>query len=319
MIHPAGLRSGRSRWAVAAASIAGHQYGIVTRAQLRGIGLSDRTIDHWIAIGRLHVVYPTVYLVGHRVMPSLARELAAVLACGSNAFLSHRSAIELWRMLPPRDGFALQVTTRNRRIQGPGNLRVHVSETLSDRYVTRRLRIPATTPTRAIIEFSSQATEIELGRAYEEGLIKGFYTREKMIATLMDHRGHRGVRAVRALVDRDEPPSVTIEVAHRMLLELIRRSPLPHPATEAQVGAYRADILFAREKVVVEMDGAAFHSTGGKREADTTRDAEMVGRGYVVLRVTWSQLTKRPSELIDRIARALAARRTSTHPSSRST
>ncbi|MDQ3571745.1 MAG: DUF559 domain-containing protein [Actinomycetota bacterium] len=318
MIDPTELRSGRSRWAATVASIASRQYGAVTRAQLRGIGLSDRTIDHWVARGRLHTVYPGVYMVGHRAMPALARELAAVLACGPYAFLSHRSAIELWRMLPRRDGLALQVTTRNRRIQGPGSLRLHVSETLSDRYVGRHLRIPVTAPTRAIIEFASQGTEFELGRAYEEGLIKGLFTRRKMIATLMDHRGHRGVRSVRALVDRDEPPCVTIEVAHRMLLELIRRSSLPHPRTEAKVGPYRADILFASEKVVVEMDGAAFHSTGGKREADTARDAEMVARGYVVLRITWHQLTKRPGEVIDRIARALAARSAPAHPPSRS-
>src|SRR4051812_49380236 len=87
----------------AIAALAKRQHGVVTRAQLRRIGLCDSAITHRAAVGRLHRLHRGVYAVGHRVVPARGAWLAATLACGEGAVLSHTSAAALWG-LRAKDG-----------------------------------------------------------------------------------------------------------------------------------------------------------------------------------------------------------------------
>jgi predicted transcriptional regulator of viral defense system len=100
----------------AIARLAATQYGIVTRVQLVAVGLDPRTIERRAAAGRLHRVHVGVYAVGHEAPRREARWLAAVLACGEGAVLSHRSAASLWTI---REGQGprpdVTVDTRNGR------------------------------------------------------------------------------------------------------------------------------------------------------------------------------------------------------------
>src|ERR1700712_1223549 len=86
------------------AAIAGRQHGLVTRAQLRKAGLSDTGVARELQRGRVHRIYRGVYAVGHTGLSREGRWMAAVLACGGDAVLSHRSAAELWRLLNPGQG-----------------------------------------------------------------------------------------------------------------------------------------------------------------------------------------------------------------------
>jgi Transcriptional regulator, AbiEi antitoxin len=88
------------------ARIAARQHGVISYAQLLGAGLSPSGISRRVAMGRLHRIYRGVYAVGHRPVTREAKWIAAVLACGQGAALSHRAAAELWRMLPPKDGLS---------------------------------------------------------------------------------------------------------------------------------------------------------------------------------------------------------------------
>src|SRR5258705_6283166 len=84
-------RRGKRAW-----ELAGRQHGVVARRQLLALGFNRREIEHRLARGRLHLVMHGVYAVG---WPELTRErrwMAAVLACGNDAMLSHRSAAALW-------------------------------------------------------------------------------------------------------------------------------------------------------------------------------------------------------------------------------
>lgn len=89
---------------VAVAKIAARQHGVVSFAQLNWAGLDKDAIARRIAGGRLHRVHRGVYAVGHKGLSNEGTWMAAVLACGEGAALSHRSAAELWRMLPPAGG-----------------------------------------------------------------------------------------------------------------------------------------------------------------------------------------------------------------------
>jgi very-short-patch-repair endonuclease len=271
------------------------------------MGVPSRTIGDWVAAGRLHRVFAGVFLVGHRLRVPFAREMAAVLAVGDDAVLSHRSAVELWRMLKPREGFHPQVTTR-RRVQGPVGVRVHWTRSLRADEITDRDGIRVTAPMRALLDFAAQGEKREVERAYEEGLILERYDLPSLNAYLERSAGRHGIDLIKRLIERDLPPSVTIEEAHRRLLELIRASDLPHPRTEVWIGTYRVDILWPAEKLIVEMDGAAFHNLPSRIERDKRRDAELATLGYQVIRVTWRQLTGEPAAVIARIEATLAAR-----------
>lgn len=289
------------------AGIAARQKGVVARRQLVAIGVPASTIEGWVGGGRLHVVFTGVYLVGHPLRVPFARELAAVLALGNGAVLSHRSAIELWHMSKPRAGFHPQVTLP-RRVRGVRGIRAHFTSSLPPDDTTEKDGIPVTSPLRTLFDFAAQASEREVGRIYEEGLILKLYDRSSLTACSERRAGTPGAGKVRALIERDAPPSITIEEAHRRLLELIRTSDLPHPRTEVQIGPYRVDMYWPAARLIVEMDGGAFHNIPSRNEADKRRDGELAAIGYQVLRVTWLELITRPSRVLTRIERTLALR-----------
>ena len=109
------------------ATLAGRQHGVVTRAQLRELGFRDSAIDRRVAAGRLHRLHRGVYAVGHRVLSPHGRSMAAVLACGRGAALSHASAAALWELRRAAPG---DPTSRCRR---PAAALVARSESIASR------------------------------------------------------------------------------------------------------------------------------------------------------------------------------------------
>ena len=296
----------RPRWSLVVA-LALEQRGLVRGDQLLAIGIPHSTISGWLEQGRIRVVHRGVYLVG-AILPEGADRLAAVYACWPLAVLSHRSAAEEWKLIDERGSFVLQITAPGWRREGPSGVYVHRTALLPADEVAEIDGVPITSPARAVFDLASQAPDWEVAAAYEEGLIKGLFDRDAMIRMAMRHKGRRGIRKIRVLIDRDAPPSVTIKKAHLLLLELIRSSGLPHPRTEYEINGKAADIAWPEAKLVVEMDGGAFHNTIGRIERDKVRDAERAAVGWLTIRVTWNELTKRPGAVISRIARAYALR-----------
>lgn len=275
------------------------------------MGIPRGTIDTWVVRGLLHAVYEGVYAVGHPLLLPGAERLAGVWACGPRALLSHRTATEEWKLIEPRRGMALQVTVPGHGRPGPPGIYVHRTDDLYRDEISMKDGIPITSPARTVFDFASQASPSEVAAAYEQGLIDKLFNRDDMIVLAIRHKGRRGIRKVRSLIDRDAPPTVTVKEAHRMLLELVRSSGLPHPKTEVPIGRYRVDMLWPDALLVVEMDSAKWHTTPGRLEHDKLRDAELAAMGYLTIRVTWNELTQRPNEVIARIAQAYALRRPS--------
>ena len=141
-------------------------------------------------------------------------------------------------------------------------------------------------------------------------------------------RGHDGVRVHRATVEpheilwidrlpvtapartlRDDEPSLTRSEAERRMLALIRAARLPAPATNVRVRRHEVDMLWREERLIVEIDGFAFHSSRAAFERDRIRDAELQALGYRVLRITWRQLTDEPEAVVALLAGALSAAR----------
>jgi predicted transcriptional regulator of viral defense system len=162
-----GVVVGSARREQAIAELAGRQRGVVTRAQLLGIGLTAGAIDHRLASARLHAIYRGVYLVGHAVPVERARELAAVLACGRGAVLSHRSAASLWRLVP-NAATTIDITVVGRKCASRRDIRVHCVAALDRRDVRKLGGIPVTAPARTILDLAGVRPPRELERTVAE-------------------------------------------------------------------------------------------------------------------------------------------------------
>ena len=123
-------------------------------------------------------------------------------------------------------------------------------------------------------------------------------------------RGRCGVGALRILVEGREP-ALTRSEAEERLLDLLRRGGLPSPRTNARVDRYEVDVLWPAERVIVEVDGFAFHGSRSRFEEDRTRDARLVSRGYRVVRVTWRQISEQPEAVLVHVAGVLASAKAS--------
>jgi very-short-patch-repair endonuclease/predicted transcriptional regulator of viral defense system len=298
-----GVGSDRER---AIAELAAKQHGVVTRTQLYGVGVGRHSIDHRLRRGRLHPLHRGVYLVGHTAAPQYAREMAAVMACGPGAVVSHRSAALLWQLLPhPAQPAPVDVTVPGR---DPGNkpgIRIHRASMLAT-HDTRACRgVPATTPGRTLIDLAAQVSARELERALAEAQSRRLIRQRDLPSVLDRHRGRRGIATLRAFLE-DGTAVLTRSEAEDRVLSLIRSAALPIPDVNAPLAGYEVDFLWLEEGLVVEVDGFAFHSSRTAFERDRMRDAELQARGYRVMRVTWRQIVEHREATLARITRALA-------------
>jgi very-short-patch-repair endonuclease len=288
--------------------LARRQHGVITRAQLVSLGLEPRAIDRRVRAGKLRRLHRGVYLLGV-VVPPLARELAAVLACGPGAFLSHRSAAGLWQLLPhPAPSHSLSVTVSARDPGTKPGIVIHRVRMLPADETTTRHRIPVTTPARTLLDLATDASTRDLEQAVAEAHAKNRARRNRLLSLVDRHPRHRGAARLRALLHADHHPALTRSKAERRLLELIRAARLPHPDVNARVGDYVVDLLWRGARVVVEVDGLAYHSSARAFERDHRREVDLAAEGFQVIRVSRHQIVNEAEASLVRIAQALALR-----------
>jgi very-short-patch-repair endonuclease len=253
------------------ARTAARQHGIVTAAQLREAGLSESGIQRRVDAARLHRLYRGVYALGHRRLSDEGRWMAAVLACGSAAVLSHRPAAEHWRLLSPRRGTVhVTVPGRSGRRKRPG-IQLHRSPSLLPLDVTRKDNIPVTTPARTIADLRRVATVDEVRRAIREAEFLGLEIDEE--------------------AGREDAP--TRSLLERRFLRLCRRHGFPEPEVNAYVGPHEVDFLWRDRRLIVETDGYEGHRGRQAFEDDRAKDAELRVLGFTVLRFTYRQVGER--------------------------
>lgn len=220
--------------------------------------------------------------------------------------MSHRAAAAMWGMRPPWHGDVDVTVTAGHPRDKPG-VSVHRVRHLDPRDVTRREGIPLTTPARTLLDLAAALDRRELARALEEAEVQRLVTRRQLTALLSRSRGRAGAKALRAALACYDAPSLTRSEAERRMLELIRAARLPAPRTNAHVNGYEVDLLWPEQRLIVEVDGFAFHSTRKAFERDRARDAQLQAAGYRVLRITWRQIQDEPEALIATLAVSLQA------------
>jgi predicted transcriptional regulator of viral defense system len=258
------------------AELAGRQWGVVSRVQLVESGLSAATIDHWVRRSRLHVVHRGVYAVGHGALRVEGGRLAAVLACGGGAVLSHLSGAAHWGLLRTEQT-RMDVTTPRTRRKISGIL-LHRSRSLDARDATTHEAIPVTTIARTLLDLAATVPESRLERALAQAERLQLYDHRAITDVMGTTNGHRGIgtlaRAIR------ETPHLTrseLEVAFR---KLVRRAGLPQPLGDFILDApdhprLEVDFYFPTHDLVVETDGWETHGTKAAFHSDRRKNAAL--------------------------------------------
>lgn len=299
----------RHRVEEAILELAGAQHGVVTRSQLLGIGLTSDGVKHRARAGRLRRIHQGVYLVGPLETP-LSKLMAGVLACGPGAVLSHRSAAVLLRILRRADDSAPVDVTSCRRHRGPRpGLRIHRTSRLEAEEIAEVQGVPVTSPARTILDLAGSVSARELERAVARAVRQGMVDGEDLRPLVARHSGRRGISRLRALVATDAGAAFTRSEAEERFLALVRKARLPEPRANVLVRGFEVDFVWHAQRLVVEVDGFAFHASKRRFESDRLRDAELSAAGYRVIRVTWRQIVDGPEAMLVRVAQALVPTR----------
>jgi very-short-patch-repair endonuclease len=270
-------------------------------AQLRAAGLSEKAIRHRVRRGHMARVHPGVYRVGPVPSP-LAEPFAAVLACGPTAVLSHHAAAVLHGITKHARRIDVTVTTGHPR---PKGVTVHRAK-VDDEERTERHGIAITTAARTIVDLATHISRRDLDRAVEQAVVLCLETHDSLADAVRCGR-RPGTKVLRDVLADLGDPSLTRSEAERRLIELIRSAQLPAPVTNTRIGRYEVDLVWPRAKLVVEVDGYAFHSTRQAFERDRARDAALLLGGHRVVRITWRQIVREPHAVVATLATALGS------------
>jgi len=290
--------------------IAARQHGVVSREQLVSAGVSADAVDRRLKRGRLGRLHRGVYVV-EPLRPPRMREMAAALACGEAAAVSHWSAAVLWDVTRSSRSGLVDVTISHGDRRRMSGIRVHRVRRLSPEELTKLDGIPITTVGRTIIDLAGVADQRALEQALARACRLGLSDVAQIRSLLCDQGTRPGMRKLRAVLDGAEQPAFTRSEAEERFLALLRKTHLPAPGANVNVGGYEVDFLWRAERLVVEIDGLAYHGTSWSFESDRRRDAELTAAGFRVMRVTWRQLVDEPQGLLVRLAQALVRERRS--------
>jgi very-short-patch-repair endonuclease len=307
-----GLRRSRDHPDTEVAGLAAAQHGVVARWQLLERGWGEDAIDHRLHVGRFHAVAHGVYAVGYPNLPWKGKWMAAVLASGARAVLSHHSAAALWGIRNPQRG-AIHVTVAGRSRSSGRIRRHHVG--LPDDEVTAHEGIPVTTAPRTVLDLAATSSVDRVEGAIRQVEYLRLYDGLSLPALVARYPGRRGVRRVRIALTRIEalPGGRARSPLEERFLPFLRRHGLSRPRLNdwITVGGrrFQVDCHWADAGQVVELDGWQAHGTRSAFRDDRARDRILSAAGYDVTRISWSQLDDEPEAIASDLRRLLAAKR----------
>lgn len=282
------------------------QWGVVSRGQLRDLGMTRGAVEHWLAVGRLRPLHRGVYALGHASLRPEGRWLAAVLACGPGAALSHRSAAAILDLLPYASA-AIHVTAPRSRHPRPG-IRVHRARSLDVRDLTSVGGIPTTTVARTALDLAATEPPNRVERLLAQADRLGLYDGRGLDDVLARNNGHPGSGALAARLHR--APLITRSELEALLLRAARAHGLSDPLSDHPIhlpdgGEITVDFYFPGAGLVIEADSWRHHRSRAAFEADRARDLELTALGHRVVRLTDRQLRQDPRRVFGLVRRLL--------------
>ncbi len=279
------------------AALADRQHGVVASRQLVALGYGRRAIEHRIAAGRLHPIHRAVYAVGRRLLSREGHWMAAVLACGPGALISHRTAAALWDLRPTAQT-KIDVTFSGSGRASRDNLRVHSTARLHAEDIATVDRIPVTSISRTLLDLAAVLDADRLTRVIEQAVRLRLFDLRALDRAMTRTPRRRGVRLLRAVLADYREPAPTRSELERRFLQLVREGALPTPRVNTQVAGLEVDFFWPEWRLVVELDGRGYHVSPRAFERDRVRDAILQRAGCRVLRVTHKRLGE-PAKVLD--------------------
>jgi Protein of unknown function (DUF559)/Transcriptional regulator, AbiEi antitoxin len=287
---------------VRVATLAATQWGVVALWQLMRLGISRATIYRWLSRGYLQQVHPGVFAVGHVALGIEGRLAAALFHAGTGSALSHTTSAWWWGLWPDAPG-DIHVSVPSRRRSTPGVV-VHARRTC-DRAWVRRL--PATTVNQTLLDCASMLPLGDVRRCLAEADFQDLLDARE--AEAIAGRGRPGSRRLLQAL-REYLPEIarTRSQLERGFLELCQRFGVEMPEVNVFIEAFLVDAVWRDQRVIVELDGGAAHSSPAQMERDRQRDLVLRAAGYTVLRYTWQMVTREPERVTADLMRTLNAR-----------
>jgi hypothetical protein len=262
------------------AALAAGQHGVVSRAQLYKLGFDRSAVERRVAAGRLHRLHRGVYAVGHTVVNAHGRWLAAVLACGPGAALSHRSAAALWGIRPSAAAKVDVTVPHASGFRSTPAIALHRSRRPTD--ATTRHGIPVMTPGQTLADLATALPRRALEKAAEMAEALRLH-----VELDPDHPGARRLREAMA----HDLGTTTRSGLEDEFLTLCDDHEIPRPLVNSRVEGYEVDFCWPGHRLIVETDGP-HHATRAAFERDRARDAHLAARGWRVMRITRRRLRR---------------------------
>lgn len=287
------------------AELADSQHGVVATYQLIALGMTHDEIRYRARIGRMHRIYRGVYAVGYRTLTPKGHRMAAVLAYGPDAVLSHRSAAAHWDIGP---GFwKIEVTTPHSRRSRNGT-RAH-SSPLHPEDITIRDGIPVTSVARTILDLAALFRNPDrLTRLIEDADRKELFDLSALDRAMARRSSAPGIRRLNAVLAAYRGAADTRSKLERDFRALVLKAGLPDPQYNVLVEGLTVDVYWPEWKLVVELDGEPYHGNPHAFETDRIRDAILQKADIRVLRVTGKRMDNEPEAVLTDV---LALRRIS--------
>ena len=276
------------------AALAERQHGVVAVWQLLELGLGRGAIQYRVSIGRLHRIHRGVYAVGHRKLTRHGHWMAAVLAYGPDAVLSHRSAAALWGI--GQSSYKIDVTTphskRHRR-----TIRAHTSR-LHPEDRTTHDGIPVTSVARTIFDLAAQLSDTALTRLIEESDRRELFDLRALDRAIARRPRTTGVVRLNQVLAAYRGTADTRSNLERGFRALIADAGLPEPQFNVLVAGVPVDVWWPQWKLVVELDSHLYHMILSAFETDRIRDATLQKADIRVLRVTDQRFDNDPAGVL---------------------
>ncbi len=232
--------------------------------------------------------------------------MAATLAYGPEAVLSHRSAGQIWGLLPRRP--SLPEVSRLGFARQRSGIRCHRSSLPPDE-VDELSGIPVTSVFRTLLDLAGVLSKRELERAWNEIEVRQLTDRLSLPQLLARHPRRRGAGTLRGLLGGDAPGGITRNDFEELFVTFLDAYGLPRPAFNATLALrgrfFEPDCMWRELRLLVELDGRAAHGTARAFERDRERDRILLAEGWRSMRITWRQLRDEPGSVAADLREAL--------------
>lgn len=289
---------------------AANQRFLISRGEALDLGATDKYVKHQLSRARWQQIHPGVYQIDRRPLDWESKLMAAVLACGPSARVSHRAALVLWNL----DGIAsapVELTMPFGNLPVPEGVIVHRSRRPTP--TAERSGIPVSGPERLLLECCIYLPPIVIGKAVDSAIRRNLTTVDRMWLMLANEggRGVKGTKFMRGVLRDRVHDTATDSGSEFELLYYMQKASLPRPELGFELypasGRRIPDFIWPDRNKAVEVDGIDAHNSAEGLDDDLQRQNELMDLGLEIRRFSARQIRRDPKGVVAQIRQFLEA------------